>query len=411
MKQKMRDRAVLMGLVLVVALAFSNALRAEEASSRDSLVDLRSEEIEAKQKRLDEVSSQVEVMHKQLELERRDARSHQEKIWKEFSNSLEVERREMKEKLETVDQKQRLFEIELEKKKQQDELRLSERDAEIRRLMLQMDRLRTEIDIDRKELAQYKERAKSQKADSGTSVLPGSETGSEVLENQAIRITGASGRELMGQSPMQPRQIRAEYYVEIGDIFEINVWRVPDLSAAVTVRPDGRISMPLVGDLDVLGLTLTQVRDEMTKRLAEYVRDPQVSISIRQFGGRKFVILGQIKTPGVYRFQQEMSLLEALALAGGFADNAKRGKIMIIRGDIKKNPQVKVISANVDNVLKKGMLTENLTILSNDILYVGKDFLGDFNEVIDEMVKPVFSTTTDFFVVRSAARVSSQKRN
>ena len=125
----------------------------------------------------------------------------------------------------------------------------------------------------------------------------------------------------------------------------------------------------------------------------------------------KFIILGEIGCPGVYRFQQDISLLEAIALAGGFKEDAKRGKIAIVRGDIHNDPQVKIISANLENVLRKGMLTENLTVLPNDIIYVGKDFLGDYNAIIDDLIKPALGTSIDFFVLRNAVRISQQKRN
>jgi polysaccharide export outer membrane protein len=204
--------------------------------------------------------------------------------------------------------------------------------------------------------------------------------------------------------------VQLDTLLRILDVLNIEVWRVADLSRSVTVRPDGRISMPVVGDLDAIGLSLVQLKELLTQKFSDYVWNPQVSISIQTFGGRKFIILGEIRGPGVYRYQQDISLVEAIALAGGFKEFSKTGKIMIIRGDIRKQPQVKIISANMNNFFKKGMLTENLTILSNDIIYVGKDILGDYRDIIDQFIAPSLGVPTNFFVLRSAYVTAQNRR-
>ena len=96
-----------------------------------------------------------------------------------------------------------------------------------------------------------------------------------------------------------------EYYLDIGDVLDISVWQIPDLSRSeVIVRPDGKISFPLIGDVKTVGLTLTQLDNIVTEKLKTYVKSPEVSVMITRFGeqANKVVILGEIMSPGVYKF-------------------------------------------------------------------------------------------------------------
>ncbi len=373
---------------------------------QDRFIRMRQEELDAKQRRADDTANRISVMQKQLEEERKEAVAAQEHIWKDFSASLEVERKNLKDQLAAIDDRSRLFESEMEKKRQQDSLSLTDKESEINRLMMEMNRLKAELTEDRKVLDKRIQEIKAMPRPSAEAngAASSQDLNAENLKNNTVKITGMKGREIIGNEPFASRSIEPQYYLEIGDIIELDVWRVPDLTRTVTVRPDGRISLPLVGDMEVVGMTLVEIRDALTRKFSEYVLNPQVSISVRQFGGRKFIILGEVQGPGVYRYQQEISLIEGIALAGGFNDKAKRGKVMIIRGDVRKQAQVKIITSNVENLLKKGMLTENLTIMPNDIIYVGKDLLTDYNDIINNLISPTVDTALDYYVVKSARR-------
>lgn len=393
-------------IFLTVFFAFQTILPAEDASVR-----LREEEIRAKEAQVGEFSNRVLAMQKQLEEDRRALSHSQEKLWQDFTQGLEAERKSIQEKLASLDARQKAFENELARKRQEDEVRLKDKESETARLNAQAERLRADIENDQKLLqARLVELRNQPQLEGALKGAAAASPSNEVLPNRAIKISQMSGREMMGEAFSGPRRVQGEYYVDLGDSLAIDVWRVPDLTRLVVVRPDGRISMPVVGDLHVLGLSLVQVKELLTQKFSEYVWNPQVSISIQGFGGRKFIILGEVRSAGVYRFQQDLSLMEAIALAGGFTASSKRGKIMIIRGNIHKDPQVKLISANLENVLKKGMLSENLAILPNDIIYVNKDILGDYRDVIDQFISPTLSVPTDFFVLRSAIVTAKNRR-
>ena len=178
-----------------------------------------------------------------------------------------------------------------------------------------------------------------------------------------------------------------EYRIDIGDVLDISVWKVPDLSQSeVIVRPDGKISLPLIGDVETVGLSLTQLDDEITKRYALYVRDPQVSVMIRRFGGRKVVVLGEVAKPGVYTFTSDIRLIEVLALAGDCTKYAVRNNVLIIRGDIHKNPTV--ISSNILAFLKDARLSENVLVEPQDVIFVPRSLIGNINAFL-ETISPI----------------------
>src|SRR3990167_1243699 len=153
-----------------------------------------------------------------------------------------------------------------------------------------------------------------------------------------------------------------EYTIDVGDTLDISVWKVPDLSSSeVIVRPDEKISLPLIGDIQAVGRTLTELDAEVTEKYALYVREPQVSVMIKRFGGSKVVVLGDVKTPGVYSFSGAIRLAEAIALAGDCTKYAVKNNILVIRGDIHNNPEI--ISANMISFVKNARLGDRKSVV------------------------------------------------
>lgn len=115
------------------------------------------------------------------------------------------------------------------------------------------------------------------------------------------------------------------------DILDVTVWNNAGLSRTVPVRPDGKISLPLLDDVQAAGFTPKQLKDDLTRRLAKYIAAPEVSVIVREIHSRKVAVLGEVRKPGRYDLRSRMSVLEALALAGGFNDFARRSKMVIVR--------------------------------------------------------------------------------
>ena len=201
---------------------------------------------------------------------------------------------------------------------------------------------------------------------------------------------------------LKPYQGTGEYVINLDDALEISVWQNEEFTREVTVRPDGRISYPLAGDIPAQGLTLTELNVIITGRLKEYLRNPQVSIIVKKFGGNKVIVLGEVKSPGVYRFTGEMRLLEVVGLAGGFSEDAKLKNILLIRGDIINN-KAKASSINVAKVWKEAKMDNNVQIEPMDIIYVPRSTIGNLNLFIRQ-ITPSLSVIYQSVVTQDVLR-------
>jgi polysaccharide export outer membrane protein len=116
------------------------------------------------------------------------------------------------------------------------------------------------------------------------------------------------------------------------DVVEVSVYRDPELSRTVPVRPDGHVSLPIVGELAVAGLTPEQVRAEVTKRLQAFVQEPAVvSVIVREVNSARFFVLGEVAKPGAYPLRGEVGVLQALAVAGGPGEFSSRKEVVLVR--------------------------------------------------------------------------------
>jgi len=123
----------------------------------------------------------------------------------------------------------------------------------------------------------------------------------------------------------------SDYRLGPEDVIGVLVWKQPELSTTVVVRPDGKITLALLGELEATGKTSLQLQEEITKRLRQYVSDPMVNVVVKEINSPKFSVLGQVRKPDRYHLKQRLTVLDAIALAGGFTDFAKRDKVTIIR--------------------------------------------------------------------------------
>jgi len=121
------------------------------------------------------------------------------------------------------------------------------------------------------------------------------------------------------------------YRIGPEDILDISVWKSPDLTRTVPVRPDGKISLPLLNDIQAAGLTPMQLRDVLSKGYSAYMPEPEVAVLIHEIHSIKVSVVGMVKTPGRYELKSQATVLEALALAGGLAEFAKRDRIVVFR--------------------------------------------------------------------------------
>ena len=115
------------------------------------------------------------------------------------------------------------------------------------------------------------------------------------------------------------------------DILDVQVWKNAELSRVVPVRPDGKISLPLVNDIQAAGLTASELREQVTQRLSEFIPSPEVSVIVREVHSPKVAVVGNVKMPGHYEMKSASTLLDLLARAQGLTEFADRGRIVILR--------------------------------------------------------------------------------
>lgn len=125
--------------------------------------------------------------------------------------------------------------------------------------------------------------------------------------------------------------VSKEYRIGINDVLTINVWHQPDLSRNLTVRPDGKISLPLVGDVRAAGKTPIALQAELSSDLARYIKDPELTVIVAEIRSRRVNIIGQVMHPGTFALTQQMGVLDIIAEAGGLREFAKKKKIYVLR--------------------------------------------------------------------------------
>jgi polysaccharide export outer membrane protein len=156
------------------------------------------------------------------------------------------------------------------------------------------------------------------------------------------------------------------YTVGPGDVLQITVWKNDTLSRALPVRPDGKISMPLLHDVQAAGLTAMQLRDKIATALGEFMPNPEVAVSVSEVRSMRVSILGEVAKPGVLELRGQTTILEVIAMAGGFKDFASPSKITVIR--IDEAGKTKRIRFNYNKAI--GSDEENLVLRSGDVVVV-----------------------------------------
>lgn len=187
-----------------------------------------------------------------------------------------------------------------------------------------------------------------------------------------------------------------DYRIETGDVLEIAVWQVEDLQKDVVVRPDGKVSFPLIGDIDAAGHAIDELTQDITEKLKTYIKNPQVSVIVNSFGGKKLIVLGEVGSTGIIRYTEPIRILEALALSGGYLESAGLQNVLIIRGDLKGPTDVIVV--NVKEILK-GDLHENIYVEKGDIVFVPRSFIGNVAYFIRQ-ISPLLGAATTYYDIK-----------
>jgi polysaccharide biosynthesis/export protein len=163
--------------------------------------------------------------------------------------------------------------------------------------------------------------------------------------------------------------VTRDYIIGPEDVLDITVWRNQDLSKVVQVRPDGRISLPLIGDVTAVGKTPTQLTADISAKLKEYKESPTVAIVVKEVNSYAIFILGEVSKPGKYPLKSKTTLLQGITIAGGFTQTAARNKLVLFRFNDTSNGSVKMKASYDDIVLRDGS-QQNIELKPGDTIVV-----------------------------------------
>lgn len=183
-----------------------------------------------------------------------------------------------------------------------------------------------------------------------------------------------------GLSTILPCAFAGAYVIGAEDVLDITVWKEPDLTKNITVSDDGNITYPLVGKIKAAGLTTAQLSKLITEKLeVDYIREPQVTVLVKEYNSQKILVFGEVDKPGLYKLKGDTTVVELLSRMGGVAPQ-KFDRLIINRkkliekvtkkGKKKMVEEIESITVNLGNLLRKGDLSQNVAIRSGDIIYV-----------------------------------------
>lgn len=193
--------------------------------------------------------------------------------------------------------------------------------------------------------------------------------GAQDTKTTSATAADSSAKPAQPESRTNASMIDSKSYV-IGenDVLEIDVWKEKEISRTIPVRPDGKISLPLVGEIQASGMTPMQLQNDLTKRLKEYIENPEVTVIVSDPRSHQFNVVGEVLRPGSYPLMQTMTVLDAIAQSGGFKDFAKETKIYVLRS-MPDGARVR-IRFNYKRVIQGRDLQENVVLKPGDTIVV-----------------------------------------
>lgn len=176
------------------------------------------------------------------------------------------------------------------------------------------------------------------------------------------------------QSIFQEREYEtpSEFLLGPEDVLEIAVWKNQDLTKTVAIRPDGLISMPIVGDTQAAGLSANELAQRIAERLHQFVQNPAVSVNVKELNSYSVYVMGEVAKPGKYQLKSYVTVLQAISMAGGFTEYAKKSKLQVVR--IKANGDHKLKESHIpiryEELVAGKSESGNIILLSGDTVVV-----------------------------------------
>ena len=157
------------------------------------------------------------------------------------------------------------------------------------------------------------------------------------------------------------------YQINAGDVLYIGVWKEAELQVETAVRPDGWLSFPLIGDIKAQGQTIEALRQQVNQKLNKYIPDPAVTVTVKQLNGSRVYVIGKVNKPGVYPINQQVDVVQVLAMAGGITPYAASGSIKILR---RANGEQNIYPFDYSDIEDGENLEQNRILQSGDVVIV-----------------------------------------
>ena len=168
-------------------------------------------------------------------------------------------------------------------------------------------------------------------------------------------------------SPASSVKLPSDYVIGVEDVLSVVFWRDKEMSAEVVVRPDGKISLPMLNDVVAAGLTPERLADVVSKAATKFVRDPGATVIVREIRSRKVYIIGEVGKTGTLQLASEMTVLQAIGEAGGFVEGADKGDVIIVRNEGGKERRFRF---NYNDVIKGKNPEQNIRLMPGDTIIV-----------------------------------------
>ncbi|MEK6636311.1 MAG: polysaccharide biosynthesis/export family protein [Planctomycetota bacterium] len=197
-----------------------------------------------------------------------------------------------------------------------------------------------------------------------------------------------TGAEL-SDSSKEKEVVISEFILGTGDEIEITVYRHDDLNRKIRVPPEGKNTLPLIGEIQTKGVSIHQLSEKIKEGYDVYIENPQVTVEIASYKGQKIFVLGEVNNPGVYQFDPPTTVLEAVSKAGGFTLDGKDNSVVLIRGGAS-NPEIKKL--DLESALDKGEVSQNMCLQTGDVVFVPRTFIANvdrFFSHFEKIIRPI----------------------
>ncbi len=180
----------------------------------------------------------------------------------------------------------------------------------------------------------------------------------------------------------------AGYVIAEGDVLAISVFGLEEMQVTqIIVRPDGKIDFPLLGEVQAVGNTPSELSRFMTDQLTPFVKNPRVSVNIAQFHSTRVYVLGEVNRPGIVELQNSHNVVDAIAAAGSWTKDTAKKKVLLVRNGQKSTEPIKI---NLLDIVKKGDMTQNYTLNNGDILFLDTNGRLDWGRDIAPIISSAY---------------------